>query len=338
MRLKHKRKQLSHTARSVNLTRFTQPLVTANRLSRKPVAVKIGEHAFTIARSSRGVFAYPERCPHRGTQLVHATNDDGRLVCPYHGWSVDCEGSARKPNQSATECQLPVHKLERHFDSYWLVNPDMPVPISAPAEHTFCGSLQFNLSAPYHVVLDNFNEGSHTPFIHRLLGPNSADLHRVTFDWQNQADHVHTTYDAPQKNNLLFFSLSPFRNLHWSIAWKTFFAPTYMQYDSRWYEPKSGRVLTSNRVYYYIIPSGGERTSLHAFIFVKAPTWAAWFTPGVKLVSRLIAANQVLEDERFYPKIADLPESFKELRLEKTDHPVVAIRKRANLEYLGKTD
>ena len=93
---------------------------------------------------------------------------------------------------------------------------------------------------------------------------------------------------------------------------------------------------TENRVYYYIVPKGEGHTSLHAFIFVKAPWWAAWFSPAVRLASRLITANQVLEDERFYPKIADLPESFKGLRLEATDHPVVAIRKRAEAEYLGR--
>ncbi len=318
-----------------NLLRFTQPLLTARRLGRRPVSVRVGDVAFTIARSDRGVFAYPERCPHRGTQLVHSNNQDGVLTCPYHGWSVDSDGQVRKPNQGAVECQVPVHKLELAFDSYWLVKPEMPVPIVAPTDHRFCGSLQFELSAPYHVVLDNFNEGSHTPFIHRLLGPSPKDLHRVKFDWANEADHVRTEYDAPQKGNPLFWALSPLRQLHWGIEWKTYFGPTYMQYDSKWYEPKSGRVATRNRVYYYIIPHGPERTSLHAFIFVKAPWWAAWFGPAVRQVSRLVTSNQVLEDQRFYPKIADLPESFKGLRLEKTDHPVVAIRKRANAEYLS---
>ncbi len=320
----------------MSILRFTQPVLVARKLGRKPVAVKIGEHGLTIARASNGVFAYPERCPHRGTRLVHASNDDGRLVCPYHGWSVDSQGQARKPNQTQPECQLTVHTLQLAFGSYWLVEPERPVPIVAPPEHTFCGSMQFDLSAPYHVVLDNFNEGSHTPFVHSLLGPHPKDLPRAHFEWKNEADHVLTHYDAPQRRNLMFFAMAPFRELHWSISWKTYFAPTYMQYDSKWYHPKTGRVLTENRVYYYIVPKGEGHTSLHAFIFVKAPWWAAWFSPAVRLASRLITANQVLEDERFYPKIADLPESFKGLRLEATDHPVVAIRKRAEAEYLGR--
>lgn len=333
---KHKIKPQAYS-QTVSILSFTQPVLVESQLRRDPVAVKIGEHALTIARSSRGVFAYPERCPHRGTRLVHAHNDDGRLVCPYHGWSVSFDGQVRKPNQTQSECHLQVHRLERAFGSYWLVDPTIPVPISAPPRHTFCGSMQFDLSAPYHVVLDNFNEGSHTPFVHSVLGPNPNDLHRIHFEWKNEADCVLTHYDGPQRHNLLFFAMAPFRELHWSITWKTFFAPTYMQYDSKWYHPKTGRVLTENRVYYYLVPKGLERTSLHAFIFVKAPAWLAWLTPAVKLVSRLITANQVLEDERFYPKIADLPHSFKGLRLEATDHPVVAIRRRANAEYLGRS-
>ena len=212
----------------MNLLRFTQPVLAAHRLGRKPVATSIGEHGLTIARSSKGVFAYPERCPHRGTRLVHAANDDGRLVCPYHGWSVDSDGQVRKPNQSAVECQVPVHKLELAFGAYWLVRPDQPVPICAPPEHAFCGALQFDLSAPYHVVLDNFNEGSHTPFVHSVLGPSPRDVHRAHFEWSNEPEYVLTKYDAPQRRNLLFFAMAPFQELHWSIAWKTYFAPTWI--------------------------------------------------------------------------------------------------------------
>ncbi len=319
----------------MSLTRFTQPLMVDRRLGARPVVVEVGAEKLTVARTGDGVFAYPERCPHRGTPLVHARVAGGRLVCPYHGWSVDPRGQVRRAAAAdQVECTVPVRKLELAFGSHWLVEPGSPVPVAAPAGHEFCGSLEFTLSAPYHVVLDNFNEGSHTPYVHRLLGPAPSRLGEVRFEWRNDADSVFTRYDAPQRMNPLFRLLSPLAPLNWHIEWRTYFGPTYMQYDSRWYEPKSGRVVTQNRVYYYLIPRGADRTALHAFIFVEAPKWARWCKPVVRWVSRLITANQVLEDQRFYPKIAGLPESFKGLRLEPTDHPVVTIRKRAQAEYL----
>ena len=48
--------------------------------------VKVGELAFVYARTGRGEFVMPARCPHRGGPLHLAVFEDGgsRLICPWH--------------------------------------------------------------------------------------------------------------------------------------------------------------------------------------------------------------------------------------------------------------
>lgn len=36
-----------------------------------------------------------DRCPHRGVSLSYGIVEEGRLVCPYHGWSFDRNGACR---------------------------------------------------------------------------------------------------------------------------------------------------------------------------------------------------------------------------------------------------
>jgi nitrite reductase (NADH) small subunit len=48
--------------------------------------VTVRNSAFVFARTERGEFILPARCPHRGGPLHLAVFDDGgsRLICPWH--------------------------------------------------------------------------------------------------------------------------------------------------------------------------------------------------------------------------------------------------------------
>jgi vanillate O-demethylase monooxygenase subunit len=196
----------------------------------------------------------------------------------------------------------------------------------------FCGSDGYVLSAPFHVVLDNFNEGTHTPFVHGVTGPTPDQWDAVSFDWSDQPDHVAIHYQGPQRNHLVFHG----QELTWDIAWRTYFAPVHMVYESAWFPP--GRPEAPRlrlRHAYFIAPLGAERTRFHAFTFAAFDAYPRALHGLLGLFARRLTRNQILEDERFYPLIRDLPRSFHGLHLERYDQPLFRIRTRADAEYFA---
>lgn len=60
----------------------------------KPVRVKLlGEELVAFRNSDGKVGLLDEFCPHRGTSLVYARNEQCGLRCLYHGWKFDIEGN-----------------------------------------------------------------------------------------------------------------------------------------------------------------------------------------------------------------------------------------------------
>src|SRR6266581_2975570 len=73
---------------------YWYPVVRARRLGRgeKHAISAWGQHVVVYRDEQGAVHALENRCLHRGVAL-HEGQVVGRdLVCPYHGWTYDCEG------------------------------------------------------------------------------------------------------------------------------------------------------------------------------------------------------------------------------------------------------
>lgn len=69
------------------------PVALAKRVTTKPVAVRIAGVPIVVWRSGEGLHAFRDRCPHRNYPLSEGRVENGRLVCPYHGWAFTDEGA-----------------------------------------------------------------------------------------------------------------------------------------------------------------------------------------------------------------------------------------------------
>jgi phenylpropionate dioxygenase-like ring-hydroxylating dioxygenase large terminal subunit len=59
-----------------------------------PVRVKLlGEELVAFRDSNGRIGLLEEHCPHRGTSLFFARNEECGLTCVYHGWKLDVEGN-----------------------------------------------------------------------------------------------------------------------------------------------------------------------------------------------------------------------------------------------------
>jgi phenylpropionate dioxygenase-like ring-hydroxylating dioxygenase large terminal subunit len=69
------------------------PVAEAAALGAAPLAVTLLGEDLVLWRNGTGaVFAFTDRCPHRGTRLSLGRVCDGRLECAYHGWQFSGAG------------------------------------------------------------------------------------------------------------------------------------------------------------------------------------------------------------------------------------------------------
>ena len=318
----------------MKLPSCVMPVAKISNLKKEIVQVQFNLQSLNIVKRKGEYYLYPHRCPHRGTDLLHGRLEGDNVVCPYHGWQMTPTGEAIHPKTQQRVCRIKTVKLQKKWGFVWFVPEGKEIHLEADENQIFCGSLEFSLSAPFHVVLDNFNEGSHTPFVHRFLGPKVQDIPKVDFRFEDRGDHTFIEYVGPQKSNFIFRAMVPFQKVGWYINWKTSYRPPLMQYDSRWYTKRNSKTLFTNRNYYYILPDGKEKTKLFAFVYNSTPGLTKYFPFLVKWSSLIMTWNQVMEDEVFYPKIADLPEDFRGLNLDEDDQAVKNIRLNIDLERL----
>ncbi len=301
------------------LLELNSPLLPIDQISKsQPVSLTIDGVQKTIYFSSGKYYLADGRCHHRNMKLEHATicHQDHTLVCPYHG----------KKNKAQVELFLKWGFL-------WMKDPASFFQ-NIPQDYIFCGSRSVELPAPFHVVVDNFNEGSHTPFVHRFTGPEISQIDQAQFRWTKNDDCVDIYYSTPQKKNLLFYGLNWKRQIQWDIHWKTFVSPLYMKYYSEWSDQKTKKkLLEENITYFFLVPIDEKTTRIIPFVFVKPLSWLRFLPFLVKKISMVMTMNQINEDLRFYAKISDLPVDIEHLNLDQYDQPLLEIRQRAKSIY-----
>src|SRR5262249_36956721 len=82
------------------MLRFWHPVMLSRDLPRdKATGVEVAGRSLALFRSGpERVGALGVVCPHRRMRLSLGTVHGGRLTCPYHGWTFDCDGNGESPS------------------------------------------------------------------------------------------------------------------------------------------------------------------------------------------------------------------------------------------------
>lgn len=203
------------------LKNFWYAVAFNEEITEKPTRLTVlGQElvAFRQKRSGK-VIIMSDLCVHRGGSLSGGWQDDnGCVVCPYHGWQYDAEGKVVKV--PANQPGRPIPKKAR-VDSYpvqekyhfvWVFLGDLPEeerpPIPDWDEHFNNPDLayvhgEFLWQANYERVLENGVDIAHTPWVHGgAFGnrdkPEVDEFEPVLTPWSAEG----TTKQNPPKRNV----------------------------------------------------------------------------------------------------------------------------------------
>jgi phenylpropionate dioxygenase-like ring-hydroxylating dioxygenase large terminal subunit len=320
-----------------DLTRHVHPVLRASSLRGKPVRVEIGGIGYALWRDATGTpRALIDRCPHRHAPLSKGhVRPDGRLACGYHGWHFDAAGEGTSPAVPEVRCTAAAFTVLEAHGWLWLTR-EGTMPAIDTEGWTFIGSHAQLAHAPLHVVVDNFSENEHTPYVHDRLGWTEQDAARVEVETRCEGDRTEVVYLAPQRASRLLPLLGIRAGDELRNEWVTRFSPIHSIYTLSWRDPRTDeRRPYSLRVAVFFVPVTERTTRLVSFTFSRA-------TGRLPIPRRILDAmayamgwKEVWDDVRWVRHLADTQRGFEGMRLTRFDKPLAHNRKLADALYSG---
>lgn len=189
----------------------------SSELKQQPIQRVIYERPYVLFRNQDGKpGCLPDRCLHRAAQLSKGTCENGRLVCPYHGWNYDVlgnvvaipsEGPCEVPSGARVRPNLflesrPIYEQD---GCIWIwLGEGTPQPLTPPWRFPHAANSQW---ATYMMITDfpnevthlieNFMDVPHTVFVHRGWFRRRS-MKRVPIDIEIKQASVLVTYHQPK--------------------------------------------------------------------------------------------------------------------------------------------
>ena len=140
---------------------------------------KIMKKEVVLFRDNNGqVGALKDQCPHKGLPLSQGRMIDGKVVCGYHGWAFDTQGTCVKgpclnPSETcptATAEKFVVQEQDGWVWMFW--GNDQAVleqgPPSFPRDEEYQWfELERQIEAQPHFILENSFDCTHACFVHK---------------------------------------------------------------------------------------------------------------------------------------------------------------------------
>lgn len=182
--------------------------------SSRPLSTVLYETPLVIYRDEKGKLqAALDRCLHRGAKLSEGTCVQGRLRCPYHGWTygadarlcdVPSEGQEKAPPK--TRWALPTFPVFEQDGVIWVwmgekAPPSLPswrFPYAEDPEWTGYFMVTDFHNEVTHLV-ENFMDVPHTVFVHDTWFRKRREI-KVPITVQLQRSRVLVTYEQPDDN------------------------------------------------------------------------------------------------------------------------------------------
>ncbi|MDC3332797.1 aromatic ring-hydroxylating dioxygenase subunit alpha [bacterium] len=319
---------------------FWYPIVVDTELTDKPARVQVLGTKLVAFRDADGNPAVvSDTCIHRGGALGNGWVEDGKLICPYHGWAYDNSGKCVSiPTMSAGTDKIPARAK---VDSY-------PVQVRYGIVFAFLGDLPeeerpdiweckefndpewrcndvhvFDVNYYYERSVENGLDPAHNEYVHPNQGAPTPtrDWRKDPIDIIKEGFASHFTLDfTRQRQGLLGEKAageSQGGNAERIIAGSGHYGPNSVM---TWITPREGQ---SFRQYFYEAPIDDTKTRIF-FLTTRSYMIDEDFDEDIMEVNLQIANEDVVVVEAIDP-IRTPNTNTKELLIP-TDLPVLSYR------------
>ena len=218
--------------------------VTATR----PLARTLMEEPIVLWRDGEGrAVAMIDRCLHRNAQLSKGDLFDGKIGCPYHGWTYDSAGACvHVPSEGPGACdlrrQLETFPAREHDGFVWVYLgtrklAEQREPFRFPERGRGWSSyvMVTRFDGDVTDLVENFMDVPHTAFVHRGWFRKGSTGVPAAADVERTEHSVLVTYDRPDDaigftKRLLNPDGAPLEHTD------RFFLPNCTRVDYRWGE------------------------------------------------------------------------------------------------------
>ena len=163
-----------------------------------------GEHLLLMTGEDGIVRAFYNVCSHRAHELLRGSGNTSSLVCPYHAWSYQLDGTLKHARNAERIDQFDPRQfylkavqveeflnfvfvnLDQHASSLrsqmGAIEPELRSFAPRLDELTFSTRLTYHLKANWKNVMENFNECYHCPNAHANLCENALKIESYKID------------------------------------------------------------------------------------------------------------------------------------------------------------
>lgn len=161
------------------LATFWHPVAASSDVGSSPIRVQLLDVPVVLFRAEEGVRAAKDLCMHRGGQLSLGAVRDGVLICGFHGFEYNGQGTCvgipalAKGSPIPRKLRLRTYQCQERYGLVWLCLadepraglPEWPKIEDGSGNVISIPSYEINASAGRRV--ENFNDIAHVPFVHR---------------------------------------------------------------------------------------------------------------------------------------------------------------------------
>jgi phenylpropionate dioxygenase-like ring-hydroxylating dioxygenase large terminal subunit len=319
------------------------PVLKSRNLRQRPVGVRLAGREMAIYRTSSGVAALDDVCPHRRMRLSAGNVIGDRLQCVYHGWTFDACGQGESPGTPKLQACAESFEAREAHGAVWVRarGSQTEFPTFEVAGYLPMCVLEHRIKAPLELVVDNFCEIEHTPTTHGLFGYELGRMHEVNVRFESTPTTVRVINSGPAKVPAwpLRLLLGIRKHYDFRDEWTTHFSPVHSVYDHWWADPATGREnLVRWRLFIFFTPIDYATTNVTTFAYVKS-RYLVGPAGGARVFRWLMrwkTDKEIRQDVRVLESLASYDTSIDGLKLSRFDKVLGLNRERLERVYRGR--
>jgi vanillate O-demethylase monooxygenase subunit len=317
------------------------PVLLSKDLKKKPISIKLcGQEIVLFRTEKENIGALEDICPHRRMRLSEGSVNQERLVCPYHGWNYEADGTGCSASTPDLKLRAKNYAVTDRYGLIWIKAADSKAELpnlDFPDYQQVC-LLEHRVHAPLELLVDINSEIEHAALVHTFFGHAISQVSQVDVQCDFSDSEVTRIKETmPQKPlpKLLerLFSVQGRDRFVDEIEFR--FSPVYKMSQLYWKNSPTGEYRKERvRSVYFFTPISERETKWISLYYIASPRWGKLLFHLVqKPILKTIMNHEGNREKQLLEKIADKQLELESMCLGRLDSAIKENRQRLKRIY-----